>query len=390
MATEAIKNLILSYLPEMTEFRHAMHENPELSGKETVTSVRVGELLEQYGYEVTRHIGGNGIVASLKNGNGRKSIGIRADMDALPIREETDLEYASKNEGVMHACGHDGHTTTLLTAARALAATKNFDGTVHLIFQPAEEIGAGAKAMINDGLFERFPCDAVYGLHNWPGLEQGKIQFTKKAMMASVDKATIVIYGKGGHGARPESAIDPVIVASSIVMALQTVVSRNVPPLQSAIISTGSIHGGEAFNIIPDSVTISLTVRSFSADIQNLVEERIKQIVEAQAASFGATASVNYERLVPAVVNHPEHSDFALDVAKRVLGADRVVETEIPTTVSEDFAFMLEARPGSFFFLGNGDSASLHSPHYNFNDQNIIDGAVFWCALVEASLNNRN
>ena len=390
MATEAIKNLILSYLPEMTEFRHAMHENPELSGKETATSARIATLLEQYGYEVTRYIGGNGIVASLKNGNGRKSIGIRADMDALPIREETDLEYASKNEGVMHACGHDGHTTTLLTAARALAATKNFDGTVHLIFQPAEEIGAGAKAMINDGLFERFPCDAIYGLHNWPGLEQGKIQFTKKAMMASVDKATIVIYGKGGHGARPESAIDPVIVASSIVMALQTIVSRNVPPLQSAIISTGSIHGGEAFNIIPDSVTISLTVRSFSADVQNLVEERIKQIVEAQVASFGATASVNYERLVPAVVNHPKHSDFALHVAKRVLGADRVVETEIPTTVSEDFAFMLEARPGAFFFLGNGDSASLHSPHYNFNDQNIIDGAVFWCALVEASLNNRN
>lgn len=390
MATEAIKNLILSYLPEMTEFRHAMHENPELSRKETATSARIATLLEQYGYEVTRHIGGNGIVASLKNGNGRKSIGIRADMDALPIREETDLEYASKNEGVMHACGHDGHTTTLLTAARALAATKNFDGTVHLIFQPAEEIGAGAKAMINDGLFERFPCDAIYGLHNWPGLEQGKIQFTKKAMMASVDKATIVIYGKGGHGARPESAIDPVIVASSIVMALQTIVSRNVPPLQSAIISTGSIHGGEAFNIIPDSVTISLTVRSFSADIQNLVEERIKQIVEAQAKSFGATASVNYERLVPAVINHPEHSDFALNVAKRVLGADRVVETEIPTTVSEDFAFMLEARPGAFFFLGNGDSASLHSPHYNFNDQNIIDGAVFWCALVEESLNNRN
>ena len=349
MATEAIKNLILSYFPEMTEFRHAMHENPELSGKETATSARIATLLEQYGYEVTRHIGGNGIVASLKNGNGRKSIGIRADMDALPIREETDLEYASKNEGVMHACGHDGHTTTLLTAARALAATKNFDGTVHLIFQPAEEIGAGAKAMINDGLFERFPCDAVYGLHNWPGLEQGKIQFTKKAMMASVDKATIVIYGKGGHGARPESAIDPIVVASSIVMALQTILSRNVPPLQSAIISTGSIHGGEAFNIIPDSVTISLTVRSFSADIQNLVEERIKQIVEAQAKSFGATASVNYERLVPAVVNHPEHSDFALHVAKRVLGADRVVETEIPTTVSEDFAFMLEARPGAFF-----------------------------------------
>ena len=390
MATEAIKNLILSYLPEMTEFRHAMHNNPELSGKETATSDRIATLLEQYGYEVTRHIGGNGIVASLKNGNGRKSIGIRADMDALPIREETDLEYASKNEGVMHACGHDGHTTTLLTAARALATTKNFDGTVHLIFQPAEEIGAGAKAMINDGLFERFPCDAIYGLHNWPGLEQGKIQFTKKAMMASVDKATIVIYGKGGHGARPESAIDPVIVASSIVMALQTIVSRNVPPLQSAIISTGSIHGGEAFNIIPDSVTISLTVRSFSADIQNLVEERIKQIVEAQAASFGATASVNYERLVPAVVNHHEHSDFALDVAKRVLGADRVVETEIPTTVSEDFAFMLEACPGAFFFLGNGESASLHSPHYNFDDQNIIDGAIFWCALVEASLNNRN
>lgn len=386
MADKSIENLILSYLPEMTAFRHAMHKNPELPGKETVTSARVGELLEQYGYKVTRHVGGNGIVASLKNGNGEKSIGIRADMDALPIKEETDLEYASKNYGVMHACGHDGHTTTLLTAARALAVTKNFDGTVHLIFQPAEEIGAGAKAMIKDGLFERFPCDAVYGLHNWPGLEQGKIQFTKSAMMASVDAVTIVIYGKGGHGARPETAIDPIIVASSIVIALQTIVARNVPPLHSAIISTGSIHGGEAFNIIPDSVTISLTVRSFSADIQNLVEDRIKKIVEAQAQSFGARASVQYDRLVPALVNHAEYSDFALDIAKQRLGADKIVQNEIPTTVSEDFAFMLQACPGAFFFLGNGDSASLHSPNYNFDDRNLIDGAIFWCALVEAVL----
>ena len=386
MADKSIENLILSYLPEMTAFRHAMHKNPELSGKETVTSARVGELLEQYGYKVTRHVGGNGIVASLKNGNGEKSIGIRADMDALPIKEETDLEYASKNQGVMHACGHDGHTTTLLTAARALAVTRNFDGTVHLIFQPAEEIGAGAKAMIKDGLFERFPCDAVYGLHNWPGLEQGKIQFTKSAMMASVDAVTIVVHGKGGHGARPETAIDPIIVASSIVIALQTIVARNVPPLHSAIISTGSIHGGEAFNIIPDSVTISLTVRSFSADIQNLVEDRIKKIVEAQAQSFGARASVQYDRLVPALVNHAEYSDFALDIAKQRLGADKIVQNEIPTTVSEDFAFMLQACPGAFFFLGNGDSASLHSPHYNFDDRNLIDGAIFWCALVEAVL----
>lgn len=386
MPIKTLEDLLQSYLPEMTAFRHEMHQNPELSRQESKTSDKVADLLEYYGYSVTRHIGGNGVVASLTNGDGQKSIGIRADMDALPIKEETNLAYSSTNEGVMHACGHDGHTTILLAAARALAMTKKFNGTVHLIFQPAEEIGAGAKAMIVDGLFERFPCDAVYGLHNWPGLEQGKIQFTQKAMMASVDAVKIVIYGKGGHGAKPEAAIDPIVVASSTIMALQTIVSRNIAPLDSAIISTGSIHGGEAFNIIPDSVTISLTVRTFSSDVQNLIEERIKKIVEEQAESFGARAFVQYDRLVPTLVNHPRCTKFALDIAKKVLGSDKIVEDETPTTVSEDFAFMLKACPGAFFFLGNGDSASLHSPHYNFDDRNIISGAFFWCGLVEAIL----
>lgn len=386
MPIKTLEDLIQSYLPEMTAFRHEMHQNPELSRQESKTSDKVADLLEYYGYSVTRHVGGNGVVASLTNGDGQKSIGIRADMDALPIKEETNLAYSSTNKGVMHACGHDGHTTILLAAAHALAMTKKFNGTVHLIFQPAEEIGAGAKAMIADGLFKRFPCDAVYGLHNWPGLEQGKIQFTQKAMMASVDAVKIVIYGKGGHGAKPEAAIDPIVVASSTIMALQTIVSRNIAPLDSAIISTGSIHGGEAFNIIPDSVTISLTVRTFSSDVQNLIEERIKKIVEEQAESFGARASVQYDRLVPALVNHPRCTRFALDIAKKVLGPDKIVEDETPTTVSEDFAFMLKACPGAFFFLGNGDSASLHSPHYNFDDRNIISGAVFWCGLVETIL----
>lgn len=386
MPIKTLAGLIQSYLPEMIAFRHEMHQNPELSGQESKTSDKVADLLEHYGYSVTRHIGGNGIVASLTNGDGQKSIGIRADMDALPIKEETNLAYASTNEGVMHGCGHDGHTTILLAAARALAMTKKFNGTVHLIFQPAEEIGAGAKAMIADGLFERFPCDAVYGLHNWPGLEQGKIQFTQKAMMASVDAVKIVIYGKGGHGAKPEAAIDPIVVASSTIMAMQTIVSRNVGPLDSAIISTGSIHGGEAFNIIPDSVTISMTVRTFSSDVQNLIEKRIKKIVGSQAESFGARAFVQYDRLVPALVNHPQCTKFALDVGKKLLGSDKIVEDETPTTVSEDFAFMLKACPGAFFFLGNGESASLHSPHYNFDDRNIVSGAVFWCGLVESVL----
>ena len=386
MPIKTLAGLIQSYLPEMIAFRHEMHQNPELSGQESKTSDKVADLLEHYGYSVTRHIGGNGIVASLTNGDGQKSIGIRADMDALPIKEETNLAYASTNEGVMHGCGHDGHTTILLAAARALAMTKKFNGTVHLIFQPAEEIGAGAKAMIADGLFERFPCDAVYGLHNWPGLEQGKIQFTRKAMMASVDAVKIVIYGKGGHGAKPEAAIDPIVVASSTIMAMQTIVSRNVAPLDSAIISTGSIHGGEAFNIIPDSVTISMTVRTFSSDVQNLIEKRIKKIVGNQAESFGARAFVQYDRLVPALVNHPQCTKFALDVGKKLLGSDKIVEDETPTTVSEDFAFMLKACPGAFFFLGNGESASLHSPHYNFDDRNIVSGAVFWCGLVESVL----
>lgn len=383
---QKIRQTIEAFLPEMISFRHNMHQNPELSLVETETADKVAELLQGWGYQVQRHFGGHGIVASLTVGQSKRSIGIRADMDALPIFEETNLPYASKSEGVMHACGHDGHTTTLLAAARYLAQTRQFDGTIHLFFQPAEEVGKGAKAMIADGLFSKFPCDAVFGLHNWPGLEQGKIQITRNAMMASVDAVTITIQGKGGHGAAPEQTVDPIIVASSTIMALQTIVSRNVPPLEAAIISTGSIHGGHAFNIIPDTVEISMTVRTFSAEIQDKIEQRIRQIVTDQAQSFGASAVIRYDRLVPVLVNHPAQADFAAKVAAAALGKDKIVESQNPTTVSEDFAFMLQACPGSFFFLGNGDSAGLHNPHYNFDDRNIIDGALFWSALTQSAL----
>ncbi|WP_295882388.1 M20 aminoacylase family protein [uncultured Bartonella sp.] len=381
-----IREHIDKTIDEMVAIRHQIHENPELGFNELKTGDKVASLLKSWGFDVVRGVGKTGIVGTLKVGHGKKIIGIRADMDALPIEEETNLDYSSKNEGVMHACGHDGHTTILLTAARYLAETKNFDGTVRVIFQPAEESYGGGKKMIDDGLFEKFPCDRIYGLHNWPGFPSGTLRFTKGPMMASVDTAYITVRGKGGHGARPETTIDPIVAASSIVMALQTIVSRNVPPLEAALVTVGMFKGGSVSNVIPEEVKMELTIRAFSAKIRDLLQERICKLAKSQAESYGAKAIINYERGYPVTVNDAESIDFALGVAKQVVGDKNVVENAEPLTPSEDFSYMLEKVPGAYIIMGNGDSAGLHTPHYNFNDDGIAVGATLWGALVEKYL----
>jgi hippurate hydrolase len=370
-----------SSIAEFVELRHRLHAAPELSTEEAATSALVAELLAGWGYEVATGIGGHGVVATLRNGVGEKTIGLRADMDALPITEATGLPYASGRPGVMHACGHDGHTTILLAAAKALAETRNFSGTVRLIFQPAEEVG-GAVQMLADGLFERFPVDAVFGLHNWPGVPAGEFRFITGPAMAAVDLVIITVRGKGGHGAKPQDAVDPIVAASALVLALQSIVSRNVDPLETAVITVGSIHGGTMPTVIPDSVELQATVRTFSPEVRDIIRERIKVLAEATAASYGATAEVYHPPGFPAVHNDADETAFARQVAVRHFGAERVGELK-PLLVSEDFAFMLEKQAGSYLFVGNGPSADLHSPRYDFSDAVIEPASRYWVALVE-------
>ncbi|MFS8112532.1 M20 family metallopeptidase [Rhizobium jaguaris] len=381
-----IEKGIASFIDEIIALRRDLHRYPELAFQERRTSKIVASLLSSWGYEVTTGVGGTGVVATLRGADDGKRIGIRADMDALPIEEATDLPYASDNPGVMHACGHDGHTSILLAAARYLAESRHFSGVLTLIFQPAEEIGAGARKMISDGLFERFPVDAVFGLHNWPGVPSGQFGFVADAAMASVDQAVIRIIGKGGHGAEPHKAVDPVLVSAAFITALQSVVARNVDPQDMAVVTVGSIHGGSASNVIPESVELKLTMRAFSEAIRQQLQERIPALARAQAESFGAQADVNYRLGFPALINHREETAFARAVALETFGKGRIVQDFRPRTASEDFAFMLQAQPGSYFFVGNGDSAPLHSAHYDFNDAIIAPAAHYWVRLVETFL----
>ncbi len=383
---QAISAAINLHADDFIALRRDLHQYPELAFQETRTSGIVAQHLAAWGYEVTTGIAGTGVVATLRRGNGPLSLGLRADMDALPIEEVTGLPYASTHRGVMHACGHDGHTAILLAAARYLAEAGEFQGTLHLIFQPAEEIGAGARRMIGDGLFERFPCDAIFGLHNWPGVQAGHFGFVEGPAMASVDQVLATVRGKGGHGAAPHETVDPVVASAHAIAALQTVVSRNIDPLDMAVVTVGSIHGGAASNVIPESVEMKLTLRSFRPEARDLLEARVPAILRAQAESFGATADVKYLRGFPSVVNHPTETQLAHAVAVEAFGEERVEPKFRPRTASEDFAFFLEARPGSFLFVGNGDSAPLHNAAYDFNDAILAPAAAYWVRLVERFL----
>lgn len=376
---------------ELLEIRHHLHRHPELAFEEVATAALVAERLESWGWQVTRGVGETGVVGTLTVDGGTRRIGIRADMDALPIGEETGLPYASATPGKIHACGHDGHTAMLLGAARQLARTRRFSGTVHLYFQPAEEKGvdSGAQRMIADGLFERFPCDAVFGMHNHPGAEPGKLLFRRGPFMAAGDRVWIEIEGVGGHAARPHLTVDVVVVAASIVMALQTVVSRNLDPAQQAVVTIGSIHAGSANNVIPERAQLALSVRSFSEAVRAQLKRRIIEIAQGQAASYGAKAHVEYTEGYPVVVNSDAETDFAAQVAKELVGEHNVLEQIDPLMGSEDFAYMLQQRPGSFVRIGNGvgeDGCMVHNPHYDFNDHNLPIGAAFWARLVERYL----
>jgi hippurate hydrolase len=379
---------LLGAQESLTEARRHLHQFPELSVQEKSTAQWVAEKLQAWGYQVTRNVGGHGLVATLKNGEG-KGIALRADMDALPIQEETQKPYASQHAGTMHACGHDGHTTMLLGAAQQLAKTKNFKGTVHLVFQPAEEAGkdSGAQQMIADGLFERFPCDAIFGIHNHPGVDVGTFMFGAGAFMSASDTCYIKVKGKGGHAARPHQAVDPVVIMGSLIMALQTVVSRNIDPLQTSVVTIGTAHAGSVSNVIPDSASMSLSIRSFSPEVRELLERRIKTLVRAQVESYGGEVEITYERGYPVVINSLAETDFARQVAVELVGEDKVVFPFGPVTGSEDFAYYLQHKPGCFLRIGNGtDSVLLHNPKYDFNDQNLSYGAAYWTRLVERFL----
>ncbi|EJW9396485.1 amidohydrolase [Escherichia coli] len=386
-----IEHYIRGFEEELREIRHQIHENPELGLQEFKTSALVAEKLRQWGYEVEQGLATTGIVATLKVGDGEKSIGLRADMDALPIYENSGKPWASKHPGLMHACGHDGHTTILLGAARYFAETRRFNGTLRLIFQPAEEMINGGEIMVKEGLFDHFPCDVIFGMHNMPGLPVGKFYFQPGALMASMDQFHITVRGCGGHGAIPHKAIDPVLVAAHITTALQSIVSRNVDPLEAAVITVGCIVAGEAANVIPDSAEMKISVRSLSRDTRQLLLTRIPALAQAQAASFGATAEVTHVNGTPVLVNDEEMARFAWQVACKTFGEDRAEFGIKPLMGSEDFSFMLEAQPkGGFLLFGNGDvgegSCMVHNPGYDFNDASLVPASSYWGALVEAWL----
>ena len=373
----------------LAQTRRHLHRHPELSFHEAATAELVASRLHVWGWAVTRGVGGHGVVGTLHRPGGTRRIALRADMDALPIQEATGRPWQSVHDGVMHACGHDGHTAMLLGAAQALARTRQFRGTVHLVFQPAEEAGAGsgAQRMIADGLFERFPCDAIFGLHNTPGLAAGHFGFGHGAFMSASDTVRITVHGRGGHAARPHQTVDPVLIASSLVVALQSVVSRNVDPRQTAIVTVGALHAGSAANVIPDEATMALSVRSFDPAVRELLEQRIRALVSAHVAGYGGQATIDYERGYPVVINSVAETDFARTVAVELVGPERVVAPYPPVTGSEDFAYFLQHRPGCFFRLGNGeDGAMLHNPKYDFNDDILTTGAAFWTRLAQRYL----
>jgi hippurate hydrolase len=387
--TDAIR----SYHDQFTAIRRDLHAHPELGFEEHRTARVVQEKLASLGIEHHTGIGRTGLVAVIPgrtNASGR-AVGLRADMDALPMQEENEFAHKSRYDGRMHGCGHDGHTTMLLAAAKYLHETRRFDGTVFCIFQPGEEGHAGAKAMIADGLFERFPADQVYALHNWPGLPPGQIGITPGPAMAAADRVEIVIDGKGGHGAHPHAAIDPVLVAGHIITAAQSIVSRNVSPIDTAVVSLCAMHAGHpgAMSVIPSHARLVGTVRTFRAATQDMIEKRLTGLVHSIAAAFGARATLRYERVYPATINHHREAMFAADVAASLVGAENVVRNLDPSMGAEDFSFMLEAKPGAFARLGQGGAEGgcfLHNSTYDFNDAVIPLGAGYLAALAEAAM----
>lgn len=382
-------NRVAAMQDEVSEWRRDLHENPEILYEVHRTAGVVAEKLKAFGCdEVVPGIGRTGVVGVIKGRktNSGKVIGMRADMDALPMTEHTGLAYASKTPGAMHACGHDGHTAMLLGAAKYLCETRNFDGTAIVIFQPAEEGGAGGKAMVSDGLMDRWSIQEVYGMHNMPGIPVGQFALRPGPLMASGDRIHIEITGKGGHAARPHDSVDPILIGSHMVTQLHSIVSRNIDPLESGVISICMFHAGSAMNVIPEKAELHGTARALSENVRKLIERRVVEVADATARLHGGSAKVVYERGYPVTVNHAQQTEFAAKVAGQVVGADKVDAQTPPLMGSEDFSYMLESRPGAFIFIGNGDTASVHHPKYDFNDGAIPAGISYWARLTETAM----
>ena len=382
---------VADLLPDLQTLRRDLHAHPELAFAEHRTSILVADTMRDLGLEVATGIGGTGVVATLRHGSGNGNIGLRADMDALPIVETSGLTYASKHRGVHHGCGHDGHTAALIGAARHLVRTRNFDGTVHFIFQPAEEGQGGAAAMIRDGLFERFPCDEVYALHNWPALPLGSAQTRAGPIMAAADRFEIEIHGRGGHAAFPQLTPDAILAASHLVLQLNTIVARDIDPNESAVLSVTKIEGGHAHNVLPAKVVVVGTVRSFNPQVQDRIEARLREVVAGVASSTGTRMTIDYLRYYPATINSRDEAAVALAAAK--IAGLHAMEAPAPAFTSEDFAFMLQARPGAYLWLGQGRAdpgadgeRPLHHPSYDFNDAALPYAIAWFAALVERQL----
>ena len=394
----SVINEIAAEQSALQAIRHDFHAHPEIAFEEVRTSARVAELLQGWGLDVHRGLGRTGLVGVLQGRGGlsTRAIGLRADMDALPMPEYNRFAHTSTNPGRMHGCGHDGHTTMLLGAAQYLAQHRDFDGRVHFIFQPAEEGGnAGARAMMDDGLFEKFPCEEVYGMHNMPGHPAGRFGFCAGPMMASSNRFDIIIKGTGGHAATPEKVVDPIIIAAEMVGVLQTLISRNKSPFETAVLSITQIHAGDAYNVIPDQAIIRGTLRTFNMEVLDQIEARLRQVVSTLPQVYGGSGELHFVRAYPPLVNHVAQTQFAADVAEAVFGAQQVDREAHPMSGSEDFAFFLQEVPGSYLFLGNGDGShrgqqqgpgpcELHNPSYDFNDALLPIGASYWVRLVEA------
>jgi len=390
---------IIAFQSELQQIRRDLHAHPELCYEEERTADVVCAKLTEWGIPFERGLGKTGVVGIIRNGSSNRAIGLRADMDALPMQEINTFPHASKHAGKMHACGHDGHTAMLLGAAHYLAKHRNFDGTVYLVFQPAEEGGAGAREMIKDGLFDRFPMDAIYGMHNWPGSATGTLSVCEGPMMASSNEFHVTVRGKGAHAAQPHKGIDPIMIAVQIAQAWQTIVTRNKSPLDTAVLSITQIHAGSATNVIPDDAKLVGTVRTFTTEVLDMVEQRMQSLAEGIAAAFDAEVEFTFRRNYPPLVNHAKETQFALGVMKSVVGESMVDGHVEPTMGAEDFAFFLQEKPGCYIFIGNGEGdhrdgghglgpCVLHNASYDFNDRLLPIGASFWVHLAEAALPN--
>jgi hippurate hydrolase len=380
---------VLDLAGELTAIRRDLHAHPELGFEEQRTADIVAARLAEYGCEVHRGLATTGVVGTIRRGNSLRAIGLRADMDCLPMQELNEFAHRSTADGKMHACGHDGHTTMLLGAAKYLAKTRNFDGTVHFIFQPGEEGYGGGRVMVQEGLFDKFPCDAVFAMHNKPGIAVGNMATTLGPLLAASDRFDIRVKGRGTHAAHPHNGNDPFVIGAQIVLALQTIPARNVDPIDSAVISVGFMRGGSAYNVIPDELHIGGTVRSFRPEVQDLLERRIGEVASGAAAAHGAACDYTYRRNYPATINHASEASFAADVAVEICGADKVSRTVAPSLGGEDFSYMLQARPGAMLWLGNGigeGGSYLHNPHYDFNDSALPVGVSFFARLAERFL----